>query len=802
MNHKQYESKWQKHWEENKSYYIDVTKSEKKYYVLDMFPYPSGAGLHVGHTEGYSGSDILTRYKTMKGYNVLHPMGWDAFGLPAEQYAISTGNDPRDFTNKNIEIFKTQLKQMGFIYDWDREVNTTDPNYYKWTQWIFTQLYNKGLAEVKDIEVNWCSELGTVLSNEEVLNVDGKMVSERGSFPVVKKKMQQWVLKITLYAQRLLDDLELLDWPQSVKDMQANWIGKSVGASVVFDTVGFEDKLEVFTTRPDTLFGCTYMVIAPEHEIVSKFTTPENKDAVEKYIAESIAKSDLERTELNKDKSGVFTGSYAVNPVNGKKIPIWISNYVLASYGTGMVMAVPAHDSRDYEFAKKFDLEITPVIEGDISSEAFTGDGVHINSEFLNGLTNEKAIETMNEWLENNKCGEKKVNFKLRDWIFARQRYWGEPFPVIHWDDNTVTLEENLPLELPVLEEFKPSGTGESPLVNATDWINVVREDGVKGRRDSNTMPQWAGSCWYYIGYLLKQQDGTLIGLDTEEAKKILSDWLPVDFYIGGAEHAVLHLLYARFWHKVLYDIGVVDTKEPFKKLFNQGMILGENNEKMSKSLGNVVNPDDIVEECGADTLRMYEMFMGPLEATKPWNSAAVGGVRKYLERVWRMFDSVVEFVENDGLDFEYNTLIKSATYDYEHTKYNTVISSLMTFTNEVYKTKKISKNHALGFIQCLFPIAPHISEEINEMYSLSKTTLSHSEFPTYDESKLVLNTMTIVVQVNGKLRAKLEVATDISKEDILKLATENSDVVKFTHDLNIVKEIYVPGKLVNLVVK
>ncbi|MFV0424272.1 MAG: leucine--tRNA ligase [Bacilli bacterium] len=802
MNHKEYEKKWQKYWEENRKYYVDVKNSDNKYFVLDMFPYPSGAGLHVGHTEGYSGSDILTRYKTMQGFNVLHPMGWDAFGLPAEQYAISTGNDPREFTYKNIEVFKKQLKQMGFVYDWSKEVNTTDPNYYKWTQWIFVQLYNKGLAEVKDIEVNWCAELGTVLSNEEVLNVNGKMISERGGFPVVKKKMQQWVLKITEYADRLLEDLELLDWPQSVKEMQANWIGKSEGTSIIFKTVGFDEELEVFTTRPDTLFGCTYIVMAPEHEYVSKFTTSDNKEAVSAYIEESVAKSDLERTELNKDKTGEFTGSYAINPVNGRKIPIWISNYVLASYGTGIVMAVPAHDTRDFEFAKKFDLDIIQVIEGDISNEAYVFDGIHINSEFLNGLDNMGAIEKINEFLQSNNCGDKKINYKLRDWIFARQRYWGEPFPIIHWEDGTMSLEENLPLKLPVLDEFKPSGTGESPLVHATDWINVVRSDGVKGKRDSNTMPQWAGSCWYYIGYLLKRENGSFVGLDTDEAKEILSSWLPVDFYIGGAEHAVLHLLYARFWHKVLYDIGVVDTKEPFMKLFNQGMILGENNEKMSKSLGNVINPDDIVEEFGADTLRMYEMFMGPLEATKPWNSAAVSGVRKYLERVWRMFESTVEFVSNDELDYEYNLLVKNVTNDYENTKYNTVISSLMTFTNEVYKAKKLSKVHAMGFIQCLFPIAPHIAEELNELYKLSDDSLAHSNFPTYDESVLVKNTMIIVVQINGKLRAKIEVESELGKEKIIEIAKSQNEVLKFTEGHEIVKEIYVPNKLVNLVVK
>ncbi|MFV0499712.1 MAG: leucine--tRNA ligase [Bacilli bacterium] len=801
MDHKSYETKWQNYWNENKSYYIDVKNHKDKYFILDMFPYPSGAGLHVGHTEGYSGSDILTRYKTMKGYNVLHPMGWDAFGLPAEQYAISTGNDPREFTNENILTFKKQLKKMGFVYDWDREVNTTDPEYFKWTQWIFLQLYKKNLAEVKDVEVNWCSELGTVLSNEEVLNIDGKMVSERGNYPVVKKKMQQWILKITEYAQRLLDDLELLDWPQNIKNMQANWIGRSEGASVKFTVENFSESLEIFTTRPDTLFGCSYIVIAPEHDYVKDLTTKDNQSEVEQYINETIAKSDLERTELNKDKTGVFTGSYAINPVNEKKIPIWISNYVLASYGTGIVMAVPAHDERDFEFANKFDLEIIQVIEGDVSFGPVIK-GKIINSEFLNGLNNEEAIIKMIKWLEKNNFGEQKINFKLRDWIFARQRYWGEPFPIIHWEDGTMTIDEDLPITLPHLDKFKPSGTGESPLVHATDWINVTRADGVNGKRDSNTMPQWAGSCWYYIGYLLKRQNGTLIALDTQEAREILSNWLPVDFYIGGTEHAVLHLLYARFWHKVLYDIGVVDTKEPFMKLFNQGMILGENNEKMSKSLGNVVSPDDIVEKCGADTLRMYEMFMGPLEATKPWNSNAVSGIRKYLERVWRMFESVASLENNDNLDYEYNLLVKNVSDDYDNIKFNIVISSLMTFTNSVYKEKIISKNHAFGFLQCLFPIAPHISEEINQMYKLSDDSLAHSKFPIYDESILEKDLMTIVVQVNGKLRAKLEVSVDMSKAEIIKCAKLHDDVKKYTDDFETVKEIYVPNKLVNIVIK
>ncbi len=802
MNHKDYEKKWQNFWEEQKIYYADVTKSDKKYYVMDMFPYPSGSGLHVGHTEGYTGSDIIARVKKMQGYNVLHPMGWDAFGLPAEQYAISTGNNPRTFTNDNIKIFKSQLKQTGLVYDWSKEVNTTDPNYFKWTQWIFVQLYNKGLAEVRDIEVNWCSELGTVLSNEEVLNEDGKMVSERGHHPVVKKQMQQWVLKITHYAERLLEDLELLDWPQSIKDMQKNWIGKSVGAKVFFTSPKIDEPLEVFTTRPDTLFGCTYFVIAPEHKYVDVFTTSEHKAKVDAYVEASSAKGDLERTELNKDKTGVFTGSYVINPVNGKEIPVWVADYVLSSYGTGMVMAVPGHDERDYEFASKYELDIIKVVENNLEGEAYSGDGVHINSEFLNGLNNEEAKAKMLEWLTLNNCGDSKVNYKLRDWIFARQRYWGEPFPVIHWEDGTISIEEDLPLNLPVLDEIKPSGTGESPIALATDWVNVVDANGRKGRRDTNTMPQWAGSCWYYIGYLLKQADGSLIALDSDEAKEILAKWLPVDFYIGGAEHAVLHLLYARFWHKVLYDIGVVNSKEPFKKLFNQGMILGENSEKMSKSLGNVVNPDEIIEEYGADTLRMYEMFMGPLEASKPWSTAAVSGIRKYLERVERMFESVVELDDNDGLDYHYNYLVKQVTHDYENIRFNTVISSLMTFTNEVYKVKKLSKEHALGFLQCLFPIAPHLAEELNQKFEVSGSSLAVSSFPTFDESALEQSTMLIIAQVNGKVRAKLEVSVGISKEEVLEIVKQDENVIKFIEGMDIVKEIYVENKLVNLVVK
>ncbi|MBP5408033.1 MAG: leucine--tRNA ligase, partial [Bacilli bacterium] len=623
-DHIKIEKKWQKRWQDENIFHCELDSSKPKYFVMDMFPYPSGAGLHVGHPEGYTATDIVSRMKRMQGYNVMHPMGWDAFGLPAEQYAISTGHDPRTFTEKNIQIFKNQLEFLGLSYDWDREICTCDPKYFKWTQWIFTKLYEKGLAEIKDIEVNWCEGLGTVLANEEVLNVDGKMVSERGNFPVVKRPMKQWVLKITRYAERLLEDLDLLDWPESVKEMQRNWIGKSEGARLKFKVADTNYDFDVFTTRCDTLFGATYCVLSPEHDLVLKVTPKEYLDKVTKYIEYAKSKSDLDRTDLNKDKTGVFIGAYAINPVNNKKIPIWIADYVLSSYGTGAIMAVPAHDERDYEFAKKFGLDIIPVLDGkdkmDLEKEAYTQDGLHINSEFLNGLNKEEAIKKMLEFLSEKNIGTKEVNYRLRDWIFSRQRYWGEPFPVVIWDDGKITCleEKDLPLELPKLPKIELSKTGESPLANAKDWLSVTREDGVKGHRDTNTMPQWAGSCWYYLGYLLKDKDDYLPLSDKEVQEKI-NKWLPVDLYIGGTEHAVLHLLYSRFWHKVLYDLGIVSSKEPFQKLFNQGMILGEDGEKMSKSKGNVVNPDDVVRDYGADTLRLYEMFMGPLDATKPW---------------------------------------------------------------------------------------------------------------------------------------------------------------------------------------
>ena len=797
------EQKWQQYWADNKTFKTGTSQDKPKFYALDMFPYPSGAGLHVGHPEGYTATDIISRMKRMQGYNVLHPMGWDAFGLPAEQYALDTGNDPRDFTDKNIATFRRQIQSLGFSYDWDKEINTTDPNYYKWTQWIFTQLHNMGLAEIKESEVNWCEALGTVLANEEVLNEDGKMVSERGSHPVIKKPMKQWMLKITHYAERLLADLDDLDWPESLKEMQRNWIGKSEGALINFKVEGADESFDVFTTRPDTLFGATYVVLAPEHPLTTAITASEASQAVSDYQERSKAKTDLERTELNKVKTGVDTGAKAIHPITGELIPIWIGDYVLASYGTGAVMAVPAHDERDFDFAKKYDLTIKQVVEGDIAEAAFTGDAPHMNSDFIDGLNNAEAKRAIIDWLEANNKGSKKVNYKLRDWLFARQRYWGEPFPVIHWEDGTVSVlsESELPLELPVMDNIKPSGTGESPLANAADWLEVTREDGVKGRRETNTMPQWAGSCWYYIGYILKSDSG-FVGLNTEEAQELLKEWLPVDLYIGGAEHAVLHLLYARFWHKVLFDLGIVATKEPFHKLFNQGMILGENNEKMSKSKGNVVNPDDVVASHGADTLRLYEMFMGPLEAAIAWSTEGLDGSKRFLDRVWRLLTSDKVTSNNDGkLDKVYHETVKKVTEDYETLGFNTAIAQMMIFINEAYKAETLPQEYAEGFIKLLNPIVPHMTEELWSLLGHSES-IAYEPWPIHDEAKLVADTITVIAQVNGKLRAKLEVPAGISKDEMEQLALGHENVVNFTTGKNIAKVIVVPGKLVNIVVK
>nr|WP_312752880.1 leucine--tRNA ligase [Bacillus mobilis] len=798
FNHQDIEKKWQGYWEENKTFRTPDETEKPKFYALDMFPYPSGAGLHVGHPEGYTATDILSRMKRMQGYNVLHPMGWDAFGLPAEQYALDTGNSPAEFTEININTFRNQIKALGFSYDWDREVNTTDPNYYKWTQWIFLKLFEKGLAYVDEVPVNWCPALGTVLANEEI--IDGK--SERGGHPVERRPMRQWMLKITAYGDRLLEDLDELDWPESLKDMQRNWIGRSEGAEVHFNIDGTDEKFTVFTTRPDTLFGATYCVLAPEHALVAEITTAEQKEAVEAYINAVKMKSDLERTELAKEKTGVFTGAYAVNPVNGEKLPIWIADYVLATYGTGAVMAVPAHDERDYEFASVFNLPMKEVVKGgDITKEVYTGDGTHVNSAFLDGLNKEEAIAKMIEWLEVTSAGNQKVTYRLRDWLFSRQRYWGEPIPVIHWEDGTMTAvkEEELPLVLPKTENIRPSGTGESPLANIDEWVNVVDpETGKKGRRETNTMPQWAGSCWYYLRYIDPNNSDALV--DPEKVKQ----WLPVDIYIGGAEHAVLHLLYARFWHKVLYDIGVVPTKEPFQQLFNQGMILGENNEKMSKSKGNVVNPDDIVASHGADTLRLYEMFMGPLDASIAWSENGLDGARRFLDRVWRLFiqdngelSEKITDAPNKELEKAYHQTVKKVTEDYAELRFNTAISQMMVFINDAYKAETLPKEYVEGFVKMIAPVAPHIGEELWSKLGYNET-ITYASWPTFDESKLVEDEVEIVVQVMGKVRAKLTMSKDASKEEMEQLALEA--IQDQIEGKTVRKVIVVPGKLVNIV--
>ncbi|HDR5639166.1 TPA: leucine--tRNA ligase [Bacillus anthracis] len=798
FNHQEIEKKWQGYWEENKTFRTPDETEKPKFYALDMFPYPSGAGLHVGHPEGYTATDILSRMKRMQGYNVLHPMGWDAFGLPAEQYALDTGNSPAEFTEHNINTFRNQIKSLGFSYDWDREVNTTDPNYYKWTQWIFLKLFEKGLAYVDEVPVNWCPALGTVLANEEI--IDGK--SERGGHPVERRPMRQWMLKITAYGDRLLEDLDELDWPESLKDMQRNWIGRSEGAEVHFNIDGTDEKFTVFTTRPDTLFGASYCVLAPEHALVADITTADQKEAVEAYINSVKMKSDLERTELAKEKTGVFTGAYAVNPVNGEKLPIWIADYVLATYGTGAVMAVPAHDERDYEFASTFNLPMKEVIKGgDITKEAYTGDGAHVNSAFLDGLNKEEAIAKMIEWLEVTSAGNQKVTYRLRDWLFSRQRYWGEPIPVIHWEDGTMTAvkEEELPLVLPKTENIRPSGTGESPLANIDEWVNVVDpETGKKGRRETNTMPQWAGSCWYYLRYIDPNNSEALV--DPEKVKQ----WLPVDIYIGGAEHAVLHLLYARFWHKVLYDIGVVPTKEPFQQLFNQGMILGENNEKMSKSKGNVVNPDDIVASHGADTLRLYEMFMGPLDASIAWSENGLDGARRFLDRVWRLFvqdngelSEKITDAPNKDLEKAYHQTVKKVTEDYAELRFNTAISQMMVFINDAYKAETLPKEYVEGFVKMIAPVAPHIGEELWSKLGYNET-ITYASWPTFDESKLVEDEVEIVVQVMGKVRAKLTMSKDASKDEMEKLALEA--IQDQIEGKTVRKVIVVPGKLVNVV--
>tara|TARA_R110000868_G_scaffold378658_7_gene644209 strand:- start:2585 stop:5116 length:2532 start_codon:yes stop_codon:yes gene_type:complete len=834
------ETKWQKYWLENKTFKTPTDRTKPKFYVLDMFPYPSGSGLHVGHPEGYTATDIIARYKRMKGFNVLHPIGWDAFGLPAEQYAVKTGTHPKITTEKNINRFREQLQAIGFSYDWDREVNTTDPNYYKWTQWIFLQLFKKGLAYEDEVAVNWCPELGTVLANEEV--IDGK--SEVGGYPVIRKPMRQWVLKITAYAERLLQDLDELDWPESLKDMQRNWIGKSVGAEIDFQIQGAEEKLRVYTTRPDTIFGATYMVIAPEHHLVSKITTKEQKDAVTEYQHTASLKSDLDRQELNKEKTGVFTGAYAINPANGKQIPIWIADYVLVSYGTGAIMAVPGQDERDWEFAEKFNLPIVRTVQPSegFDGKAYTGHGKAINSDFLDGLEIKPAKKKIIAWLEEKRAGTKAVNYKLRDWLFSRQRYWGEPFPIIHVDGEAKAISESeLPLELPEVEKYQPTGDGEPPLANATDWIKTTDpETGKAALRETNTMPQWAGSCWYYLRYISPNWDGGPVDPEYEKY------WMPVDLYVGGAEHAVLHLLYARFWHKVLFDLGVVSTKEPFQKLVNQGMILGEMEytsqngvklsddevvkkgdsffqkgtdmkvdaraHKMSKSRGNVINPDHVIEQFGADSLRLYEMFMGPLEQVKPWSTKGVDGVNRFLNRAWRLLideesgalkSSVKEAEPNKEQLKTLHETIKKVTEDIEEMRFNTAISAMMIFVNEANQWETIPTQVAKSFVKLLSPYAPHIAEEL--WSKLDETdTIAYSAWPKFNEEYLKADEIIYPIQVNGKVRADIYVPADKSKDKdyVLGLAKAEENITKYLAEGNLVKEIFVPGRIVNLVVK
>ena len=793
-NFKEVEKKWQEYWDKNKTFYTDVWDfSKPKFYALDMFPYPSGQGLHVGHPEGYTATDIISRMKRMQGYNVLHPMGWDAFGLPAEQYAIKTGNHPAGFTEANIATFKRQLKMLGLSFDWDKELSTCDPNYYKWTQWIFKQLFNDGLAKLVEMPVNWCEELGCVLSNDEVIN--GK--SERGGFPVVRKKMKQWILDIPKYADILLEGLEDIDWPESTKEIQRNWIGRSEGAEVTFKVANNDElKFTVFTTRPDTLFGATYCVFAPELDLVDLITTDEQKEAVKNYKMQAASKSDLERTELSKEKTGVFTGSYAINPVTGKEIPIWISDYVLSTYGTGCIMAVPAHDQRDYEFATKFGLDIIPVLEGgDISKEAFVGDGLHINSDFLNGLNKTDAINKMINWLEENKIGTKKVNYKLREWIFARQRYWGEPIPIVYLDDEMKALaDSDLPLVLPELEDYAPSKTGASPLDKATDWINTTFE-GKPAKRETSTMPGSAGSSWYFLRYIDPHNK------DEFANKKLLEYWLPVDLYMGGPEHAVGHLLYSRFWNNYLYNKGLVPVKEPFAKLRHQGMILGTNGEKMSKSKGNVINPDDMVNQYGADSLRIYEMFMGPIDATKPWDPNGIDGAKKFLDRIWRLYTESNKIKEepNKNLEKIYNFTVKKVTNDYETMNFNTAISQMMIFINSVNKEDIFPKEYAEGFIKLLNPVAPHITEELWS-YLGHTDTITYEKWPEYDETKIVDNEKEIPIQVNGKLKATIMIAVDEDESSVKEKA--HKAIEDKLDGKQIVKEIYVKNKIYNVVVK
>ena len=806
--YREIESKWQGYWDAHKTFRAVEDPSippEKRRYVLDMFPYPSGAGLHVGHPEGYTATDIYCRFLRMNGYAVLHPMGFDAFGLPAENYAIQTGTHPAATTHANIDRFRTQIKSLGFSYDWDREVSTCEPEYYKWTQWIFLKLFEKGLAYESESPINWCPKCKTGLANEEVK--EGRC--DRCDTPVVRKSIRQWILKITAYADRLLEDLDTLDWSESIKLMQRNWIGRSEGANVVFKMADSDGEIEVYTTRPDTLFGATYMVLAPEHPLVDRITTADRRAAVAAYVEAAARKSDLERTDLAKDKTGEFTGAYAVNPVNGRKIPVWISDYILASYGTGAIMAVPAHDERDWEFAKKFGLPIVKVVAETGSEEARTGvagepdectaaDGVAINSGEFNGLSTREAIKAVTEWLDRKGIGHKAVNYKLRDWVFSRQRYWGEPIPVVHCPHCGIVAvpESELPLRLPDVKTYAPTGTGESPLAGITDWVNTkCPKCGGPAKRETNTMPQWAGSCWYYLRYIDPHNNKELA--DKERIKY----WMPVDLYVGGAEHAVLHLLYARFWHKFLYDLGGVNTKEPFQRLVNQGMILGEDNQKMSKSRGNVVNPDDIVRDFGADTMRVYEMFMGPLEVSKPWATAGLVGVSRFLERLWTISEKpLLDAAPEAELAKLLHKTIRKVTDDTATLNFNTAISAMMILSNEIAKLDAVPKSVWLAFVPMLSPYAPHLAEELWERAGQAPSVCLE-RWPVFDEALTKDDTVTIVAQVNGKIRDKFDVPAGTAKPELESLAAARPKVREWVADKRVVKVISVPDKLVNIVV-
>ena len=802
-NHKKIEKKWQNYWDENEIFKTDDFLDKPKYYILDMYPYPSGSGLHVGHPLGYIATDILARYKRHQGYNVLHPMGWDAFGLPAEQYAIKTGTHPSITTKENINNFKRQIKMLGFSYDWTREINTTDPGYVKWTQWIFIQLYKKGLAYEAEVPVNWCPALKAVLANEEVIN--GK--SDIGGHPVLRVPMRQWMLRITKYAESLLSGLDDVDWPHSIKELQRNWIGRSEGARIQFELPSISKKLDVFTTRHDTLFGATYIVIAPEHPLVNDLVIDNQKILVANYIEQTSKKSDLDRTELNKDKSGVFLGSYAINPANGKEIPIWISDYVIMGYGTGAIMAVPGEDERDWEFATKYDLPILRTVEPskDFSGGAYTGDGPAINSEFINGLFIDEAKETMALWLEDNKKGERTVQYKLRDWLFSRQRYWGEPIPIIHKDGKVEILEEtDLPLELPDVEKYEPSGTGESPLANIKNWVEVKDKNGnIIGLRETNTMPQWAGSCWYYLRYLDPSNNDNAWDLEKEKY------WMPVDLYIGGAEHAVLHLLYSRFWHHVLFDLGLVSTKEPFKKLFNQGMILGQDGSKMSKSRGNVINPDETVETYGSDSMRIYEMFMGPLDKAKPWSTSGLQGCSRFIKKLWSILVDDEDILTKRIVDKKdtketlqaLNMMIKKVSDNLDQMHFNTCVSEFMIFTNYLQKLDSINIETVKSFIIIMNPFMPHLAQELWELIG-ETNELTYQAWPEYDKDLIISDEIVIPIQINGKRRSEITISIEQSEDEVIKKAKLDDKIASYLKNTTVIKEIYIKGKILNIVIK